>query len=160
LQNTINRKGKIKEENTVKFSGPVSNLLNIQDGFNRTIENFLKGYNDDIFDNSWRPATDISENDDRFEIKAELPGLKKGDVKIKMVDNVLFITGEKKQEKEEKEKSYHLVECSYGAFERRFALEGKVENDKIKADFKDGVLRITVPKSAEVKPKEIEVKVQ
>jgi HSP20 family protein len=144
----------------VKFSSPVSDLLNLQDRFSRTFDGFLNGYDDEIFGQSWLPATDISETDDQFEIKAELSGLKKEDVKITLVDNVLSIKGEKKQEKEEKKKDFHRVECSYGRFERQFALDGRVENEKITADFKDGVLCVTIPKSPEVKPKEIEVKVQ
>ena len=107
----------------------------------------------------WAPAVDVSETDAEYAIKAELPEVKKEDVKVTMQDGVLTIQGERKQEKEEKGKRYHRVERSYGSFLRSFDLPVNVDESKAKADFKDGVLTLTLRKSEKAKPKAIEVKV-
>lgn len=105
----------------------------------------------------WRPSADISETDDSFEVRAELPGVTKDDVHISVKDDLLTIKGEKRQEKTDNSKDYRRVERHYGSFERRFSLPPKVEADKIKAEFKDGVLTLSIPKPEEVKPKEIPI---
>ncbi|MDE0484948.1 MAG: Hsp20/alpha crystallin family protein [Candidatus Poribacteria bacterium] len=105
----------------------------------------------------WRPSADISETDDSFEVRAELPGVTKDDVHISVKDNLLTIKGEKRQEKTDDSKDFHRVERSYGSFERKFTLPPKVEVDSIKAEFKDGVLTLSIPKPEEVKPKEIPI---
>ncbi len=109
---------------------------------------------------SWLPSVDLSENSDSFLIKADVPGMDKKDIKITMQDNVLNISGEKKQEKEEKDRNYHLIERSYGQFSRSFTLPTKVDSDKIKAEFKNGVLEIVIPKAPEAKAREIEIQVK
>lgn len=93
------------------------------------------------------------------QIHADFPGLTKDEVKINYEDGVIAIRGEKKQEKEEKNKNYHRVERSYGAFERSFRLPNRVEVGKIEAKFKDGVLSLRLPKSEEAKPKEIPIRI-
>lgn len=95
----------------------------------------------------WTPAVDVEENAEAFVIKAEIPQVKKADVKITVQDGVLTLTGERKQEKEEKGKRYHRVERSYGAFSRSFTLPDNVDDTKIQADFNDGMLNIMLPKS-------------
>jgi HSP20 family protein len=105
----------------------------------------------------WRPSTDISETDEGFEVRAELPGVTKDDVHISVKDNLLTIKGEKRQEKTDDSKDYRRVERHYGSFERKFSLPPKVEADSIKAEFKDGVLTLSIPKPEEVKPKEIPI---
>ncbi|MGQ0811758.1 MAG: Hsp20/alpha crystallin family protein [Nitrospiraceae bacterium] len=107
----------------------------------------------------WTPSVDISENEAEYLIKAELPEVKKEDVKITLEDGVLTIHGERRQEKEEKGKKYHRVERSYGSFIRSFMLPDQVEGVEVKAEFKDGVLNLHLPKSEKAKPKSIEVKV-
>jgi HSP20 family protein len=104
------------------------------------------------------PATDIVEKDKAYEITAELPGLEEKDVQINVADNVLTIRGEKKAEKEEKDKNYRLVERSYGSFERSLELPDGVNADAIKANIAKGVLKVTVPKPAPAQSKKIEVK--
>jgi HSP20 family protein len=108
----------------------------------------------------WTPAVDIAEDDNGYVVKAELPGVKKDQVKITMQDNVLSIRGEKEEEKESRSSSYHRVERSYGAFERRFSLPSNVRQDGIDATFKDGILTVTLPKAEEAKPKQIDVTVK
>jgi len=107
----------------------------------------------------WVPSVDVSETDGEYQIKAEIPDVKKEDVRVTLEDGVLTIQGERKQEKEEKGKKYHRVERSYGSFVRSFTLPDLVDEEKVKAEFKDGVLNLHLPKSEKPKPKAIEVKV-
>jgi HSP20 family protein len=107
----------------------------------------------------WTPSVDISETDGEYLIKAEIPDVKKEDVKVTLEDGVLTIQGVRKQESEEKGKKYHRVERSYGSFVRSFSLPDLVDEEKVKAEFKDGVLNLQLPKSEKAKPKAIEVKV-
>lgn len=107
----------------------------------------------------WAPSVDISETDTEYLIKAELPEVKKEDVKVTLEDGVLTIQGDRKQEKEEKGKKFHRVERSYGSFVRSFTLPDYVDETKVRAEFKEGVLNLHLPKSEKAKPKAIEVKV-
>lgn len=107
----------------------------------------------------WVPRVDIAETDNAYLIKAEIPGVNKEDVKITIDDGVLTVSGERKEEKEENNKKLHRVERFYGTFSRSFTLPDNVDETKIDAQFKDGVLTLTVPKTEKAKPKAIEVKV-
>jgi len=107
----------------------------------------------------WSPLVDIEESEKEYLIKAEIPEMKKEDVKIAVQDDILSISGERKSEKEEKGKKYHRVERSYGSFLRSFTLPDDADGTKITAEYKDGVLRLHLPKSEQAKPKAIEVKV-
>ena len=109
----------------------------------------------------WAPAVDVTEDDKEFLIKAELPDLKKEDVKVTIEAGTLHIAGERKFEKEEKGKRYHRIERSYGSFERAFTVPEGTKPEALTAEYKDGVLRVHLPKSetAKPKPKAIEVKV-
>lgn len=107
----------------------------------------------------WTPSVDISETDGGYLIKAELPEVKKEDVKVTVENGVLTLQGERRQETEEKGRRYHRIERSYGSFVRSFALPESVDESGVKAEYKDGVLNLHIPKSERVKPKAIEVKV-
>lgn len=107
----------------------------------------------------WIPTVDISETEAEYQIKAELPEVKKEDVKVTVEDGVLTIQGERRHEAEERGKKYHRVERSYGSFVRSFTLPDHVDDAKVKAEYKDGVLHLRLPKSEKAKPKAIEVKV-
>jgi HSP20 family protein len=107
----------------------------------------------------WMPTVDISETDGEYLIKAELPEVKKEDVKVTVEEGVLTLQGERRQEKEEKGKKYHRVERSYGRFVRSFTLPESVDEAGVKAEYKDGVLSLHLPKTEKVKPKAIDVKV-
>ncbi len=104
------------------------------------------------------PTMDVAETEKEIEITAELPGLEEKDVQINVADNVLTIKGEKKAEKEEKEKDYRLIERSYGSFERSLELPAGVNADAIKADIDKGVLKVVIPKPAPSQVKKVEVK--
>lgn len=135
--------------------------LNMQREINRMFDNFFRGgIQDDGAISFLTPVVDITEGDNEYTVKAELPGVSKEDVRITMQDNILTIRGEKKEEKETKESNYHRTERSYGSFQRSFTLPTHVKSDKIEASHKDGVLTITLPKAEEAKPKQIEVKVK
>ncbi len=108
----------------------------------------------------WAPRVDIVEENGNYELTADLPGLKKDDIKIEIHDNMLTLRGEKKIEEEKKEKSYRLAERCYGEFVRTFTLPENVNKDTIEAEFKDGVLKLTIPKTEQPKPAQIEVKVK
>jgi HSP20 family protein len=107
----------------------------------------------------WAPSVDIIEDEKEWLVKADLPEVKKEDVKVTVENGVLTITGERKLEKEEKEKKYHRIERSYGNFLRSFTLPDYADGSRVSAEFKDGVLKVHLPKSEKAKPKAIEVKV-
>ncbi|MBA5866816.1 MAG: Hsp20 family protein [Nitrospira sp. CR1.3] len=107
----------------------------------------------------WVPSVDISETDEAFHIAAELPEVKKEDVKVTLENGVLTLQGERKEEREEKGRKIHRTERSYGQFVRSFTLPDGVDDTKVKAEFKEGVLHLHLPKSEKAKPKAIEVKV-
>jgi len=107
----------------------------------------------------WSPLVDISEDDKEYVVKAELPEMKKEEIKINVLDDVLSISGERKYEKEEKGKKYHRVERAYGSFVRSFTLPEDADGSKVSAEYKDGVLHVRLPKSEKARPKSIEVKV-
>ena len=108
----------------------------------------------------WRPVADISETDQEYLIKAELPDVRKEDVKIAVDDDIITISGERKQRNEERGEKEVRVESFYGTFSRSFALPDNVDIEHIRAEFRDGVLRIHVPKAAKKKPQEVTVEIQ
>ena len=105
------------------------------------------------------PAVDIEETDTDFIVKADLPDVKKDEIKVHVQEGVLAIEGERKQQKEEKGKRFHKIEREYGRFVRRFALPTEVDAAKVRAEFKDGVLSVVLPKAPAVTPKMIDVKI-
>ncbi len=109
---------------------------------------------------TWLPSVDISETNDNFVVKAELPGLEAKDVNVSISGDVLTIKGEKKTEKEEKDEHYHCVERYSGSFQRVFQLPSGVKTDIIEATFDKGVLKVTLPKVEEAKNKQIDIKVK
>ncbi len=140
-----------------------SDFFGVQREINRLFDEFLRGgtqADGDLAVSYWTPAVDIAEHDDEYLVKVELPGVKKENVKITLESNILTIRGEKKQEKEEKEKNFHRVERAYGSFQRSFTLPTTVKSEKIDALYNDGILTIHLPKEEQAKPKQIEVKVK
>ena len=107
----------------------------------------------------WAPLVDIVEDEHEYLIKAELPEVTKEDVKVTVQNGVLSLMGDRKFTKEEKDKKYHRVERAYGSFVRSFSLPEDADENKVSADFKDGVLQVHLPKSEKARPKNIEVKI-
>jgi HSP20 family protein len=105
----------------------------------------------------WSPSADISENDREYLIRAELPGVRKEDVKVSLSDGMITIEGERKQEKDEKTEKFHRVERLYGSFSRRFSVPEHIKADAVRSDYKDGVLCVHIPKTEKQGPKQIPV---
>jgi len=137
-------------------------FLSLQREIDRLFDDFTRGFSTLSMmpapGGKLMPVTDVTETDKEIEINAELPGLEEKDLQINLSDNVLTIKGEKKAEKERKEKDFRMVERSYGAFERTIELPEGVNPDSIKATIAKGVLTVTVPKPAPAQAKTIEVK--
>jgi HSP20 family protein len=133
-----------------------------QERFNRFFEGFepFRTFGEENWSlAAWAPACDISETDNEIVVKAELPEVKKEDVHVSIDTNVLTIRGERKFSEETKKENYHRVERSYGEFTRSFTLPSFVDTNKVNAGFKDGMLRVSLAKREETKPKQVEVKV-
>lgn len=144
----------------VRFD-PFRELSQMQDRINRIFGDAYRRSDDDALNRAdWTPAVDIFENA-RHEIviNAELPGLKREDIDIRVENNTLTLRGERKHEAEVKQENYHRVERAYGGFNRSFALPSTVDAEKVAANFQDGVLTITLPMREEAKPRQIQVQV-
>jgi len=139
---------------------PLGNLQSFQHEMNRMFDEFFRGGNGEAARtgmSSWTPAVDIHETDDGYVIKAELPGVSKDDVSIDVHQNTLTLRGQRKHEAEEKNERYHRVERAYGTFQRSFTLPAVIDQDKVQATYKDGVLELHLPKSEAAKPKRIAI---
>jgi HSP20 family protein len=144
----------------VRFE-PFREIAALQDSFNRLLgETFARGRADSETQQvAWAPAVDIFETNESLVLKAEIPGVKPEDVDIRVEDNTLYLRGERRFEREVKEENFHRVERSYGTFSRTFTLPASVDSEKIKAEYKDGLLVLTMPKREEAKPKTIKIDV-
>jgi HSP20 family protein len=142
----------------VKWQNPRS-LFHLND-VDRAFDSFFNTRFSENMDRQISPRTNVEETENEWIISAELPGVDKKDISINMQDDVLTISGEKKSEKEDKEKNFHRVERSYGKFSRSFTINTAVVQDKVDAEYKDGILTISLPKAEEAKPKAIDVKVK
>jgi HSP20 family protein len=139
---------------------PYRDLLSVRDEMNRVMnEVFGRGANDESswFSVAWSPPVDIFETDEALVMKAELPGFSKDDISIELKDNSLVIKGERKHDDEVKEGNYHRTERAYGAFQRSFLLPTTVDQEKVKASYKDGILELRLPKVQAAQPKRIAV---
>ena len=142
---------------------PTRDLLSIREEMNRLFDSFFSGVPESrssLLEGEWAPSIDVAETDEEVVITAELPGVKQDDVDITITDDILTLKGEKKEEKEVNEKNYHRIERCYGSFQRSIRLPVGVQADKVKASYKDGVLRIVAPKIEEAKPKQIKINVE
>jgi HSP20 family protein len=166
MEASMNLKSLIPVGRDRGIAAPASPFVSLQREIDKLFEDFTRGFpsfatmpslpmtKSDLV----LPNMDVTETDKEIEITAELPGLEEKDVQINVADNMLTIRGEKKAEKEEKDKNYRLVERSYGSFERTLQLPDGVNLDAIKASISKGVLKVTVPKPAPAQSKKIEVK--
>jgi HSP20 family protein len=128
---------------------------------NRWFDNFFDGNGDeDATIIRWRPAVDIEDSDSEFTVAAELPGMTKDDIELTIKDNILTLKGEKKTQTEKKDGEVYLSERCFGSFQRSFNLSNGVDAGKVKAEFKDGILTIHLPKVEEAKPKTVEIAVK
>ncbi|MBP7948624.1 MAG: Hsp20/alpha crystallin family protein [Verrucomicrobiales bacterium] len=116
-------------------------------------------FREDAPQRPWVPSVDVTENDQEYLVKAEIPDVKNEDVKVTVRDGILTIKGERKFEKKTDNEKVHVLERSFGSFSRTFSLPKDADADRVKAEFKNGLLNVSIPKRAEVKPKEVEVQV-
>jgi len=133
-------------------------LARLHEEMDDLLRSFFEPWEPGVWGHRHWPAIDIGETDDAFMVKAEIPGCKAEDVDISVHGNMLTISGEKKQEKEQKEKGYYHIERTYGSFRRDLNLASDVDPDKIEAVCKDGVLTVTLPKTEKAKPIKVKVK--
>lgn len=141
---------------------PYRDLMTFQERMNRLFDGSVgrwRGSEESMDSGVWSPAVDIYETEHDIVLKAELPEINQKDIDIRLENNTLTLKGERRFEKETKQENYHRVERAYGAFSRSFTLPTSVDQEKIKAEYKDGILKITLPKKEEVKPKQIQVSV-
>ena len=141
---------------------PFRDLLSLQDRMNRMFDESYRGRSasdDWALGGSWAPAVDIYEHEGNIVLTAELPGVDPKDVDVRVENNVLTLRGERKWSEDVQRESYHRVERAYGSFTRSFTLPNVVDTEKIKADFKDGMLKLVLPQREEAKPKQISINV-
>jgi HSP20 family protein len=136
---------------------PFRDLFRLQDALSRTFDDRVGGANGESV--GWAPPCDIFEDGDGVTVRFELAGVEPKDVDIRFENGVLTLRGERKLEREDKKDGYHRVEIQYGSFSRSFSLPGTVDSERIRAESKNGVLTVTLPKKAEAKPRAIQVKV-
>jgi len=147
---------------TLMKLSPFRGMIDLQSEMNRLFSDYFSSTPERSENETplWQPFVDIAETDDDIIVTADLPGMKKDDIKIVVQDNILTLQGEKKQETEDKKQNYHRVERVYGSFMRNFRLPSSVVVDKINAEYKDGVLNVVLPKSEEAKPKEVNIAIK
>jgi HSP20 family protein len=140
---------------------PLRDLMTAQRDFDRLFREAFSPLSGEteLSTRAWAPPVDIYETDNDIVLKAELPGVDPKDVEVRVEDNTLYLKGERKFEREVKEQNYHRVERSYGSFARSFSLPNSISTDKVKAEFKEGLLTLTMPKREEAKPKTIKIDV-
>ena len=137
---------------------PFRDLSMLQDRMNRLFEDAGRGWRPDepSATTTWSPAVDIYETENEIMVQAELPGVDRKDIGLNLENNVLTLKGERRFEKETQE-NYHRIERSYGGFSRAFSIPAIVDEERIRADYKDGILKISLPKKEQVKPKQIKI---
>ncbi len=141
---------------------PFRDLAEVQERVNRVLGEFYggRGQDDVMRRGTWIPPVDIYEGPNQeMVIKAELPDIRREDIDIRVEDNTLTISGEKKLDEEVKQEQFHRVERAYGTFTRSFSLPATIDTEKVNADYKNGVLTVKLPMREEAKPKQIQVKV-
>jgi HSP20 family protein len=140
---------------------PMRGVMSFRDEMDRLLEEFYgkMAPPQETFEGDWCPLLDVAETDNEVTASVELPGLDKDDIKVSIEDDVLTVTGEKKQETTEDGKNFKKVERSYGYFKRSVKLPSSVDPGKVRAGYKDGILKVTMPKLESKKPKEIAIQV-
>lgn len=138
---------------------PSHDLLDFSSGFRTFQDAVNRMLSEPRSQRPWTPAVDILETENELVVKADLPDVDMKDIHVEIENGTLTLKGERKFEKEEKETGYHRIERSYGSFARYFSLPDTVEPDKVKADYKNGVLTVTLPKKEIAKPRSIKVQV-
>jgi len=144
---------------TITRWDPFRDLVQLQDRVNRLFQDSAQGREEGFNTASFVPPVDIYEDEHSIVLKAEVPGIDQKDLDIRIENNVIVIRGERKFEKETKEENFHRIERRYGSFQRSFGLPNTVNTENVTADYENGILKVTLAKRAEAKPKQIKVNV-
>jgi len=139
---------------------PLGRFFDIREDFDNVMRDFLRGFGGPVSSREVFPVADVKEDEDKYTVTVEVPGIDQKNLKIKMKDSSLLVEGEKKEESKEEGESYLRVERSYGNFRRVFNFDSQLDSEKVNAEFKDGILTVTLPKTEKEKPKEIDIKVK
>jgi HSP20 family protein len=145
--------------NSITHGGPFQNLSTLQEQVDRLFESKFQGRGDDSALTTWAPAVDIYETENDLVLRADLPGIDEKDLDVRVENNMLTIRGERKFEQQGKEDNCLRIERTYGSFSRSFGLPNSVNREAIKAEYKNGVLTVELPKHAESKHKQVKVNV-
>ncbi len=142
---------------------PLKDMVALQERMNRLFEDSLvrsRAGEEDMALGAWAPAVDIYEDAEKIVLRADIPGVLPDQVSVKIEDSTLTISGDRRFERDVKKENYHRVERQYGAFNRSFSLPGTVDTENVRAEHRDGVLELTLPKREESRPKQIKVQVR
>jgi HSP20 family protein len=141
----------------MKFD-PLRELANVQNRINQLFREAFPTFGEAaLTTGAWTPAVDIYESPEAVELMVDLPGVDKKDIRVSVEDNLLTVSGERKLAHADKREGYHRVECNYGTFTRSFTIPANIDTNKINAEYKDGVLHLTLPKKPEAQPKQIKI---
>lgn len=138
---------------------PFRDLMTLREKMNRLFEEafMTRGEEKELVSGTWTPSVDVYETENALILSAEVPGIEENDIEIKIENSTLTLHGERKFEKETKEENFHRIERAYGSFHRSFTLPNYIDQDKIKAEHENGILKITMPKKTEMKPRKVKV---
>jgi HSP20 family protein len=139
---------------------PFRDMVTLREKMNRMFEDVFTGRSEEgkeLAQNTWAPSVDIYENEIEVVLTAEVPGIEEKDIEIKIEDNTLSLKGERKFKTEMKEENYHRIERAYGSFYRAFTLPNSIDPENIRAEHENGVLKITMPKRQELKPRKVKI---
>lgn len=138
---------------------PWRDIMSLRDRMNRLFEDTFtgRGEEQDIMAGTWAPSVDIYETEKEMVLAAEVPGIDEKDIEVKVENNTLTLAGERKLEKETKEDNYHRIERAYGKFSRSFTLPSYIDQENIKAEYENGILKVSMPKKPELQPKKVKV---
>lgn len=135
-------------------------LMTLREDMDRFFNNFFGRSAAENYEGVWTPVLDIEEDKDNFIVRAELPGLRKEDIKISVRGSLLALTGERAHKAEEKDKTFHRIERSYGKFVRHINLPNEIDESKVKAAYQDGILTVILPKPEAARPREVQVEIK
>lgn len=139
---------------------PFREIASLRDDMERLFDSMVGRYPSERLEPTWSPALDIEETESSVIVRAELPGMKKDDIKVSVTGDQLTISGERRHEAEEKGKTFHRIERAFGKFQRSLILPADIQTDKVKASYKDGILELNMPKSEKAKSREITIQTE
>jgi HSP20 family protein len=144
----------------IKKWEPFKELMTLREDMDRFFNNFFGRSVTENYEGVWTPVVDIEEDKDNYIVRAELPGLRKEDITISVRGSRLALSGERAYESEDKGKTYHRIERSYGKFVRHINLPNEIDESKVKATYQDGILTVILPKPEAARPREVQIEIK